>query len=78
MVPPPVGVRTSLASAPGLTCRVELPVLPLYVPVTMWSIATVAVQVSLEQEPSSGLIERVVDPVTSLIRLSWESALWTV
>ena len=68
VVSPAVGVRSRWSRSPGLTCRVEVPVLLVSfvsVPVTMWSPDTVAVQVwsPLLQVPSSGLIERVVDPV---------------
>ena len=51
-------------TAPAVTCREAVPVLPLFVPVTVCGPATDAVQVAPVQDPS-GAIEKLVLAVTS-------------
>ena len=57
---------------PAVTCREAVPVLPLFVPVTVCAPAELAVQVAPVQEPF-GAIEKVVVAVTSPSELSYWS-----
>src|SRR5215208_5037480 len=52
------------STAPAVTCNEAVPVLPLFVPVTVCAPATEAVQVAPVQDPF-GVIEKVVDAVMS-------------
>ena len=54
------GLSAIWSSAPGLTLRLAVAVLPPSVPVTVWGPTTVAVHVAPVHEPS-GLIVNVVE-----------------
>ena len=61
------------SSAPAVTCSEAVPVLPVFVPVTVCGPAVVAVQVAPVQEPF-GAIVKVVVAVTSPSELSYWSS----